>query len=182
MKNGLARMLGFQGLLVLLLATAACDKNNNGPPTQQSPPPFGPGGPNVGGRPQSPVGKAMSKLFKGRPSLSDQIGSELKQDSPPWDTLQPRTKEFAELARSVSKETPPRGSKESWDKLTASFGESATKLEQAVNAKDKDTAMKTHELLRQSCKACHDVHKGGPGGFPPRGGPGRFPPPGGPQQ
>jgi hypothetical protein len=100
-------------------------------------------------------------------------------DTPtPWDTIQPQTKEYVELATSMSKYDPPKGEKDSWLKHTESFTKSATDLEQAAQAKNADSAKAAHQVLTNSCKACHQGHRGGPGGmmgmpgggFPGRGG------------
>jgi hypothetical protein len=133
----------------------------------------------------------MAKLTKGPQSLTTTIGSELKQDPPPWNTIQPQAKEFVELAKSMSQHKPPRGSDESWQKLTADYANSAVELERAVTAKDKEAATKAHAALSGSCMACHREHRGmapggpggfgSPGGFGPKGGPpGGFGPKGGP--
>ena len=72
----------------------------------------------------------MAKLGKGPQSLTIVIGKELEEEpTPPWDKIQPQAKEYAELAASMSKYDPPKGDKESWQKLTASFTKSANDLE-----------------------------------------------------
>lgn len=184
MGKRLGRILGFLALLAVVVAGPACNKSKNDDPVGQA---FGNGGgPPLGmsggpGRPHGPIGQTMTKLFKGPQSLKDSIGRELKSDTPAWETIQPQAKEFAQLAASLSKYDPPKGSKESWTKQISSFAESATALERAADAKDKDSAVATHAALtdNKTCKACHQAHKGGPGGFGP---PGRFGPPPVPQQ
>ena len=73
--------------------------------------------------------------------------------------------------------TPKKGSKESWEKLTAAWIESAGDLDEAARAKDLAAAKVAHDALKNSCKECHQAHRtmGPPGGPPPGG-----PPPGGP--
>jgi len=126
---------------------------------------FGSGGPR-GNR--GPIAEIMGKLTKGPQSLTTVIGQELETDPLPWDKLQSQSKEFAELARTMGKYDPPKGSKESWAKMTSAYTDSAVALEKAVEAKDKDAALAAHQTLSNSCKACHNEHKG-MGGFGPRG-------------
>jgi hypothetical protein len=175
MGNRLGRGLIFSSLVALLCVTAACNKNKNtNAQVDQSPAPFAGGGP---GRPSTPVGEIMTKLGKGPQSLTETIGRELKTDPPPWDAIQPQTKEYAQLAASMSQYDPPRGSKESWAKQTASFSESAAALDRAADSRDKNAALAAHGALTKSCMACHREHRAGPGGR------GRSPggPPPGPQ-
>jgi hypothetical protein len=151
--------------------------------------PGGPGGePGKGGR-SSPIRTIMMKLNgRGPSALQTLIGSELKVEQPAWETIQPQTKEFAQLAADLAKHDPPKGSKESWTKLAAEYAGFATELDKAAQAKDKTKLSEAHEDLASSCTACHREHRGGPGmmGGPGRGGRGGFgrpnsgPPIGGP--
>jgi hypothetical protein len=157
-----------------------------------------PGGPP--GRPgaaakSSPELKAiMVKLAKGPNSLTPVIGKALKVDAPAWETIQGQTKEYAQLAVDMAKYDPPKGSKESWIKLTSEYASAAVDLDKAAQAKDKDDATTAHGILANSCNGCHRAHRmmgpgggmmGGPGGMMRGpggpGGPGAYPGgPGGP--
>jgi hypothetical protein len=175
MKRLVIRLLIMLCLSAMILAGGACKKPkedaNAGP--QDDGPMRGQG---MGGRPgASPLRDLMMKLAKGPQSLNSLIGGELKSESPPWDTIQKQTKEFLQLASSMGKYDPPKGSKESWTKHTSSFVASADALEKAGLSKNKDKALEAHATLGQSCMSCHREHRGGPGG----GGPGGFGPPGG---
>src|SRR5207302_1714307 len=90
------------------------------------------GGKGKGG--PSPIRDIMAKLTRGPQSLGNRIGDELKTDLPPWDELQSQTKEYVRLASSLTSHDPPKGSKESWTQLTASFSDSATTLDRSVQS------------------------------------------------
>ncbi len=176
----------FSGLTaVLLLGSMGCsDDAGGGPSGTPNLPGPAMGGP-AGKRGNGTLEQIMSKLAKGPNSMTPVIGRDLQAEKPDWDTIQGLTKEYARLAAQMGPETPPRGSAESWAKLTTSFTVSADELYKAAMAKDKAAALKAHESIANSCKACHQEHRpqgrggrGGPGG-PPPGGPGG-PPPGGP--
>ncbi len=111
----------------------------------------------------------MAKLTKGDGSLTKMIGDELEADPPPWDKLKDQSKEFVALAGSMSKYDPPKGSKESWTKMTADYTNTALKMEKAINAKNKDAALAAQQTLSSSCMACHREHRGMPGKFGPGG-------------
>jgi len=176
MSKRLGRFLVFVVVLAAVVAGPACNKNKNNEAGSQgftSPPGIG-GGP---GGLRGPIREAMTKLFKGPQSLKDSIGRELKSDSPAWEALQPQAQEFAQLAASLSQYEPPKGSKDSWTKLTAAFSESAAALAHAVQAKNKEDALAAHAALSEAktCQRCHQAHRGGPGGAMRR--PGGFEPP-----
>lgn len=188
MRKRFGHLLVLAAVFFIVVAGSACNKSKKDDAVGQGmengggPPPGMFGGP--GGRQRGPIHQAMMKLFKGQPSLKDSIGQELQSDSPAWETIQPQAKEFAELAASLKDYDPPRGSKESWTKQATSFSESASALERAVKAKKKEDAKSAYQTLtdKQTCNACHQEHKGGPGGMGPRGGfRGRGGPPSQPQ-
>jgi Cytochrome C' len=135
----------------------------------------------------------MFKLSRGPNSLTPLLKSELAQNPPPWETIQPQTKEYAELTAELSKYDPPKGTKESWKELTLAYAESAQEMNKAALAKDARAALSAHADLENSCNSCHREHRrmggprggmggppGGPGFGGPPGRPGAGGPPGGP--
>jgi hypothetical protein len=135
----------------------------------------------------SPTKKIMVRLARGPNSLTPVLGKELKASEPPWETIQGQAGEYARLAADLAKHTPPKGSAESWARLTSEFAGSASELDKVAQAKDKEAALAAYGQLTNSCKACHREHRkmgpgmggpseGFPGGSPP-GSPGGGPPP-----
>jgi cytochrome c556 len=123
----------------------------------------------------------MTKVGRGPQSLQESLKGALKQGEPAWDTIRPKTQEYAQLASELGKLEPVRGTKDSWAKLSLAFAESATELEQAAQAKDKSKTTEALDSLGGSCMACHRQHRiMGPGMGGPPGGRGMGPPPGGP--
>jgi hypothetical protein len=137
----------------------------------------------------------MRKIDDRRPGgLTKDINDGLRSQTPDWPTLQKQAGQYTQIIADLAKLDPPRGSKESWDKLTAAFHESAVDLEKALKAEKRDEAVTASTHLTNSCMECHREHRmmrggGGRGGFgpppgggPPGGGPppGSGPPPGGP--
>src|SRR5262245_34536398 len=81
-------------VLAGLLVGGGCNDSDTGAPAQPPPPsgPGGPGGPMGGGPggagPRSPIGEIMAKLGSPRGSMTQQLGQELNEASPPWETIQ----------------------------------------------------------------------------------------------
>ncbi|APW61562.1 cytochrome c [Paludisphaera borealis] len=154
-------------LALLLTGLVGC----GGGEAMDGPPP-GPGGP-----PGNPaIKKIMVKLAKGPQSLTETIGKELNETPPPWETIQTQSKDYVHESGELVKQEPKKGSKESWEKLTAAWLVSAGELDAAAQAKDQAAAKVAHDALKNSCKECHQAHRTmGPPGGP--GGPGSGPPP-----
>jgi cytochrome c556 len=134
----------------------------------------------------------MTKIGKGPQSLQESLKTDLKQEPVSWDTIEPKAKEYASVASEIGQQDPPRGQKDSWQKLSQVFADSASELSKAAQANNRDDTLAALDNLGGSCMSCHRQHRmmgrgGPPGGmgFPPggpgmpRGGPGM--PPGGPQ-
>lgn len=176
-----------------VLSLVGCGDENTNEPLAGLP--KGASGAAPGGTPASnPRLKAiMEKVGKGPQALQGSLSGALKQGEPSWDSIQPKTKEYATLAADLGKHDPPKGDKASWAKLSQTFADSAAVLDKAALAREKEQAVAALDSLGSSCMACHRQHRGGPGGpggmggppggfGPPggRGGLGGFPPPGGP--
>jgi len=174
-------------MAVLLAGLVGCGETIESVPAGPGPggpgPMGGPGGgdPPGGGPPGNPVIKQiMTKLAKGPQSLTELIGMGLNESPPPWEKIQSQSKEYLSESNELAKQEPKKGSKESWEKLTAAWIESADDLDKAAQAKDQAAAKAAHDALKNSCKECHQAHRiMGPPGGPRPGGPGG-PSPGGP--
>jgi hypothetical protein len=142
------------GLLVLGGCNQGPDKGAQGAVPGNGPRPVaGPGG---GSR---PIKDIMIKLNKGQQALTPLIAAALKAESPAWDTIQGQTQEVVRLATAMGQSEPPRGDKDSWQKLSAAYVESATALDKAAQAKDRDAALTAHGELSKSCMGCHRQHR-----------------------
>jgi hypothetical protein len=127
------------------------------------------------------IKQIMARLTKGPNSLTPVIGKALEAEAPDWSAIQPQTDEYARLAAALVKNTPRKGSAESWAQLSAAFGESADALDKAAKAKNRDAALDAHSQITGSCMECHRQHRGGgPGMGPGMGKMGGPPPPGPP--
>jgi cytochrome c556 len=161
-------------MVALCLVAWGCKDKASTNQSTQAPPMGGP--PRQGGGGETGTKAIMTKIAKGPTSLNELLKGELKTDQPDWPTIQPQAAEYARLAGELGKADPPKGSKESWTKLTAAFSESATALDTAAKNKELAAARTAQEKLGMSCMQCHQEHRGGPGGRGAPGGRGGPPP------
>jgi cytochrome c556 len=105
------------------------------------------------------VKEIMTKAHKGGNSLLAKLGKELKAEEPPWETVQQQTKELVTLGASLGKNKPPKGSQESWDRLTKAYLATAKALDGAAKEKGLAVARAQHKALTQQCGACHKAHR-----------------------
>ena len=104
--------------------------------------------------------KDVMKLVKGPKAPIAQVKTQLAEASPDWAGLEKLSKEFVDLTADLGKNEPPKGSAESWKKLSDAYYGYAKDLDKAAKAKDKAAAEAAHKKLSTSCKSCHSVHKG----------------------
>lgn len=81
-------------------------------------------------------------------------------DGEKWDEAQKQAKIMADLGSKLGKNKPPKGEKDSWEKLTKKFATEAKAVADAAGKKDKDATTKAIGTFQKSCKTCHDSHKG----------------------
>ena len=152
---------GAMALLVWSVASVCCSPDatrktrTNRPPAAPQPK----GGPLVRGA-GAVEPQAQGDHDEGRQGPASAPGileSRTEAATPAWDTIQPKAKEYAQLATETGHATIlPKGDKDSWSKLTLAFAESATELDKAAQAKDKD---KTARSPRRSGQfvPCHAI-------------------------
>ena len=106
------------------------------------------------------IKEIMDRAHRGSDSLLQKLGRELKSDSPDWGTVQKQSRDLVLLGGALREDRPPRGSRESWDRLTQQYLAAARELDQAAENKDASAAQEAHQKLGTSCMACHQLHKG----------------------
>jgi hypothetical protein len=112
------------------------------------------------GNADAPTVKDIMKKANSPTGIYANLGQDLKDDSPSWPDVQKEAKELAQLAASLHQATPTRGDKDSWDKLTRAYADSAKTLEKATAAMDKDAALSAwNKMGGPTCKACHAAHR-----------------------
>lgn len=88
------------------------------------------------------------------------LRQDLKDDNPSWPDIQQEAKELAQLAAALRQATPPKGDKDSWDKLTRAYADNAKALEQAASKMDQDGARAAHAKMGEpACMTCHKAHR-----------------------
>jgi cytochrome c556 len=102
----------------------------------------------------------MTKAHKRGTGILMVVGTELRKPSPDFDALAPKTKQLADLGGQLAKNDPPKGEKESWQKLCKQYEDTAKALNDAVTAKDAASAKTAQGKLGKSCMACHQAHRG----------------------
>jgi len=106
------------------------------------------------------IKEIMTKAHKGGNSLLFTVGKELKAADPDWEEVQKKTKELVKLGTSLGKNEPSKGEKESWEKLTKLYLDTAKQLDKSAQAKEKSKAVAAQTKLTKMCAACHKAHKG----------------------
>jgi hypothetical protein len=102
--------------------------------------------------------KEIMKKCNTKGGICGSVGAELKSKEPKWDDVTAKAKEWVPLAKALGKNKPPKGSEESWTKLSAGYAKAAEDLEKAAEAKDAKAATAAMKVLTD-CKGCHSQHK-----------------------
>ncbi|HKB40244.1 MAG TPA: cytochrome c [Gemmataceae bacterium] len=105
------------------------------------------------------IAETMRKLNGGTNSMTRNLELDLKDDDPDWEAIQESSAEYVKLVDGLQKGTPRKGDKASWERLTKNYAANARALDAAARKKDRKAAALVVTRIKNSCNACHDVHR-----------------------
>lgn len=105
-----------------------------------------------------PTIKDVMQRANGKDGVCKALGTGLKVEEPKWDDLHAKAKELVPLAKAMEKQTPPKGTADSWKKFTTAYTKAAEDLEKATAAKDAKSADAAMKVLA-NCTGCHTAHR-----------------------
>jgi hypothetical protein len=109
-----------------------------------------------GAKGSSPLAVLMNELDG---TIDKDAGAVLKDQPVDWGRLTPLAQRYAEITAQVSRNPPPKGSAESWGKLSSGFAANGHRLRDAVQMHDRNDAYEAWNDLHRSCVKCHQAHR-----------------------
>lgn len=94
----------------------------------------------------------QNKLRRDLPEL-------LKSKDPQWEDIRKETKEWVTVAESLGKQTPPKGTAESWKTQSTKYLENVKAVDAAAEKKDVAAAKQAMATVENSCRGCHGPHR-----------------------
>ena len=98
--------------------------------------------------------KTVMQKVNGKGGLKGDIDAALKAKEPKWDDLATKTKELVPLAAAIPKDSPPKGTADSWKKYSEAYAKAAVDLDKAVADKDSKAATAAFKVIT-TCGGCH---------------------------
>jgi hypothetical protein len=105
-----------------------------------------------------PTIKEVMKKVNSKDGLCKAIGTGVNAKEPKWDEISEKAKALVPLAKALGKNKPPKGTEESWTKLSGGYAKAAEDLEKAAADKDAKAAKAAFKTI-SDCKGCHSLHK-----------------------
>jgi cytochrome c556 len=109
---------------------------------------------------ETPSIKKIMKTLHGKGAPVGNVSKALKSDSPDWPKVTKDAETIVKYSAYLPKLEPPKGDKESYEKLAKAYESSAKTLKTTAEKEDLDGARAASKKLGASCKACHTAHKG----------------------
>jgi cytochrome c556 len=106
-----------------------------------------------------PIKKVMKALHGGKNAPLSKLKTALKGDSPDWAEVRQQAKVFAKLGASLPKSDPPRGGKESYEKLAKAYASAGKSLAESAEKEDLDEVRDAFKKISTSCMPCHKSHR-----------------------
>lgn len=106
---------------------------------------------------KAPTIAEIMKKGHGSKGLVKRITADVKDGN--WKEAQDDAKLLKSFGESLGKNKPPKGSAESWKKLSAQYQVETAAVALAADKKDADGVNGAISKLQKSCKACHDAHQ-----------------------
>ena len=100
----------------------------------------------------------MNEGHKGTDSFLVQIGKEAKGGK--WEDALMHAKALNVFGEALGKNTPSKGDKASWEKLSKKYSDNTKAVLTAVEKKDATTTATSLKAIQGSCMECHKSHKG----------------------
>jgi hypothetical protein len=100
----------------------------------------------------------MQKVNGPKGAFAD-VRKGLAQATPDWTAVTKQSKEIVTLTDALCINSPRKGEKDSWDKLTKAYNKSAKELVEACDKMDLKAAKAAQQSLATACMPCHRVHK-----------------------
>jgi cytochrome c556 len=105
------------------------------------------------------IKKVMQTLHKGKTSPLVTVKAALKGDSPDWTSVQKEAKVFATYGAALPKNDPPRGDKESYEKLAKAYALASESLESSAKKEDLKGSRDALKKISSLCMPCHKDHR-----------------------
>lgn len=101
----------------------------------------------------------MQEAHRCRTAYILTVRQELQKDQPNWDVVRKKSTDLVRMGNLLGLNKPPRGSAESWSKLTGLYVAHATLMADAAERTDKETANRHQLALSRMCIGCHREHR-----------------------
>ena len=109
-------------------------------------------------KPES-IGDIMKKAHSGENAFRKEIAKNLKVKD--FDAAATTMKAWSAIASHLNEFEPPKGSKESWKKMTKKYADSVKALAKTIDDKNVSAATKQLDVInKKGCGGCHSAHKG----------------------
>jgi hypothetical protein len=102
--------------------------------------------------------KVMDTAFLGKQSLLSVVNKDLRNAQPDWISDEKNLTEIIHLMSMLTRQKPPRGSQDAWDKLVQEYVDGTKAARQSVKEHRLRPARAALEKVVETCDVCHDNH------------------------
>jgi hypothetical protein len=104
------------------------------------------------------IKEIMTKAHGGKKSLYAIVWNDIHRDRPNWQRSRKNLAEMIRLCSLLTKQEPPKGTKESWQKLVQGYLDQAKTVQGNLEKENVAESRTTYDKLLKTCKVCHNIH------------------------
>jgi hypothetical protein len=105
------------------------------------------------------IKEIMQESHQCRTAYVRLVREELQKEEVDWGMVGTKSRALIQTGKLLAKNTPPKGSAESWEKLTSVYTANAVLLADAAERHDKETATRHQQAMYRMCATCHRAHR-----------------------
>jgi hypothetical protein len=105
------------------------------------------------------IKKMMDEAHRCTTAYVKIAGNEARKEDPSWPLVEQKSRELVQIGKWLGQNTPPKGSKESWEQFTNVYVAQATIMLDGALKHDKNTVIDQQKKLYAMCSQCHRAHR-----------------------
>lgn len=105
------------------------------------------------------IRQIMHEAHRCRTAYIRDVRTEFEKNEPNWSLAEARSRDLVRVGKLLALNTPPKGTAESWERLTNLYIARASILVDAAERQDREEGKLVARRMVSMCATCHSAHR-----------------------